>query len=44
VIDNWTDSLIIIAGAACGLTCVGAGDEQAQKVVTSEASMCGEDK
>jgi hypothetical protein len=26
------------------LTSVGAGDEQARKVVACEASMCGEDK
>jgi hypothetical protein len=26
------------------LTCVGAGEEQAQKVVAGEASRCGEDK
>jgi hypothetical protein len=26
------------------LTRVGTGEEQAQKVVTGEASMCGEDK
>jgi hypothetical protein len=41
VIDNivWTNSWLSIAGAGCGLTCVGAGE-----VVASEASMCGEDK
>jgi hypothetical protein len=35
VIDNvvWTDSWLSIAGAGCGLTGVGAGDEQARKVV-----------
>jgi hypothetical protein len=46
VIDNvvWTDSWLRIAGACCGLTSVGAGEEQARKVVTSEASRCGEDK
>jgi hypothetical protein len=45
VIDNivWTDSLSI-AGAGCGLTGVGAGEEQARKVVAGEATMCGEDK
>jgi hypothetical protein len=44
VIDNivWTDSWLSIAG--CGLTRVGAGEEQAQKVVAGEASRCGEDK
>jgi hypothetical protein len=31
-------------GAGCGLTGVGAGEEQAQKVVAGEASRCGEDK
>jgi hypothetical protein len=46
VIDNvvCTDSWLSIAGAGCGLTCVGAGEEQAQKVVAGEASRCGEDK
>jgi hypothetical protein len=46
VIDNvvWTDSLLSIAGAGCGLTGVGAGEEQARKVVAGEASRCGEDK
>jgi hypothetical protein len=33
-----------IAGAGCGLTRVGAGEEQARKVVAGEASRCGEDK
>jgi hypothetical protein len=40
----WTDSWLSIAGAGCGLTGVGAGEEQARKVVTGEASRCGEDK
>jgi hypothetical protein len=46
VIDNvvWTDSWPSIAGAGCDLIGVGAGEEQAQKVVASEASRCGEDK
>jgi hypothetical protein len=46
VIDNvvWTDSRLSIAGAGCGLTRVGAGEEQARKVVAGEASRCGEDK
>jgi hypothetical protein len=46
VIDNvvWTDSWLSIPGAGCGLTAVGAGEEQARKVVTAKASMCGEDK
>jgi hypothetical protein len=46
VIDNvvWTDSWLSIAGAGCGLTRVGASEEQAQKVVAGEASRCGEDK
>jgi phage terminase large subunit-like protein len=46
VIDNvvWTDSGLSIAGAGCGLTIVGAGEEQVRKVVADEASRCGEDK
>jgi hypothetical protein len=46
VIDNveWTDSWLSIAGAGYDLTSVGAGEEQARKVVASEASRCGEDK
>jgi hypothetical protein len=40
----WTDSWLSIAGAGCGLTGVGAGEEQARKVVADEASRCGEDK
>jgi hypothetical protein len=46
VIDNVVlfDSWLSIAGAGCGLTCVGAGEEQARKVVAGEASRCGEDK
>jgi hypothetical protein len=34
VIDNvvWTDSWPSIAGAGCGLICVGAGEEWARKV------------
>jgi hypothetical protein len=46
VIDNivWTDSLLRIAGADCGLTGVGAGEQQARMVVASEASRCGEVK
>jgi hypothetical protein len=46
VIDNivWTDSWLGIAGAGCGLTRVGADEEQLQKVVAGEASRCGEDK
>jgi hypothetical protein len=46
VIDNvvWTDSWLSIAGAGCGLTGVGAGEEQARNVVAGEASRCGEDK
>jgi hypothetical protein len=34
----WTDSWLSIAGAGCGLTGVGAGEEQAQKFVAGEAS------
>jgi hypothetical protein len=35
VIDNvlWTDSWLSIAGAGCGLSCVGASEEQARKVI-----------
>jgi hypothetical protein len=46
VIDNvvWTDSWLSIAGAGCVLTGAGAGEEQVRKVVTGEASRCGEDK
>jgi hypothetical protein len=46
VIDNvvWTDSWLSIAGADCGLTGVGASEEQARKVVVGEASRCGGDK
>jgi hypothetical protein len=46
VIDNIvsTNSWPSIAGAGCDLTGVGAGEEQARKVVASEASRCGEDK
>jgi hypothetical protein len=44
VIDNivWTDSWLRIAGAGCGLTGVGAGEEQARKVIAGEASRCRE--
>jgi hypothetical protein len=46
VIDNvvCTDSWLSIAGAGCGLTSVGAGEEQVRTVVVGEASKCGEDK
>jgi hypothetical protein len=46
VIDNVarTDSWLSIAGAGCGLTGIGADEEQARKVVVGEASKCGEDK
>jgi hypothetical protein len=40
----WTDSWLSIAGACCDLTGVGAGEEQARKVVAGEASMFREDK
>jgi hypothetical protein len=40
----WTYSWLSIAGAGCGLIGVGAGEEQAWKVVVGEASRCGEDK
>jgi hypothetical protein len=39
-----THSWLSIAGAGCGLTGVGAGEEQARKVVAGEASRCGDDK
>jgi hypothetical protein len=44
VIDNvvWTDSCLSIVGVGCGLTHVGAGEEQARKVVAGEASRCGQ--
>jgi hypothetical protein len=46
VIDNvvCTDSWLSIVGAGCGLKGVGAGEEQAWKVIAGEASRCGEDK
>jgi hypothetical protein len=46
VIDSvvWTDSWLSIAGAGSGVTVVGAGEEQARKVVAGEASKCREDK
>jgi hypothetical protein len=40
----WTDSWLSIAGAGRGLASVGAGEEQVRKVVTGEASRCGEGK
>jgi hypothetical protein len=40
----WTDSWLSIAGAGCGLTSVGAGEEQVRKVVAGKAFKCGEDK
>jgi hypothetical protein len=43
-INVWTDSWLSIAAAGCGLTGVGAGEEQAQKVVAGEDSRRGEDK
>jgi hypothetical protein len=38
VIGNvvWTDSWLTAAGAGCGLTGVGAGEEQARKVIVGE--------
>jgi hypothetical protein len=46
VIDNvvWIYSWLSIAGASCGSTGVGAGEEQARKVIAGEASRFGEDK
>jgi hypothetical protein len=40
VIENvvWTDSWLSNAGAGCGLTRVGPGEEQGRKVVAGEAS------
>jgi hypothetical protein len=45
VIDNvvWIDPWLSIAGAGCGLTRAGVGEEQARKVIDGEASRCGED-
>jgi hypothetical protein len=40
----WTDSWQSIAGAGCGLSGVGVGEEQVRKVMAGEASRCGEDK
>jgi hypothetical protein len=40
----WTDYWLSIVGAGCGLTGVGAGEEQARKVIADKASRCGEDK
>jgi hypothetical protein len=40
----WTDSWLSIAGAGCGLTGVGAGEEQARMDVAGKASSRGEDK
>jgi hypothetical protein len=46
MIDNvvWTDYWLSIASAGCGLTGVGAVEEQVRKVVAGAASRCGEDK
>jgi hypothetical protein len=46
VIDNvvWTDSWLSNAHAGCGVTGVGAGEEQARKVAAGGSSRCGEDK
>jgi hypothetical protein len=44
VIVVQTDSWLSIGGVGCDLTGVGAGEEQARKVVAGEASRCGEDK
>jgi predicted RNA methylase len=38
VIENVADSWLSIAGAGCGLTSVGASEEQARKVVADKAS------
>ena len=44
MIDNvvWTDSWLSIAGVGCDLVCVGAGEEQARKVLACVASEDGE--
>jgi hypothetical protein len=39
-----TDSSLSIADASCGLTGDGAGEEPEWKVITGEASRCGEHK
>jgi hypothetical protein len=46
VIDKivWTNSWLSIAGAGCGLTGIGAGEEQVRNVIAGEASRYGEDK
>jgi hypothetical protein len=38
----WTDSWLSIVGAGCCLTGVGAGEEQARKVVAGKAFVDGE--
>jgi hypothetical protein len=38
------DSWLSIGGVGCGLTSVGACEEQVRKVVAGEASRCREDK
>jgi hypothetical protein len=40
----WTVSWLSNVGAGCSLTGVGAGEEQARKVIAGEASRRGEDK
>jgi hypothetical protein len=46
VIDNvvWTDSWLSIAGAGCGLICVGASEERARKVLACVSSEEWRDK
>jgi hypothetical protein len=41
VIENvvWTDSWLSIVGAGCGLSGVGAGEEQTRKVIASACSL-----
>jgi hypothetical protein len=39
----WTDYWLSIAVAGCGLTSIGAGEEQVRKVIVGEASRCGEE-
>jgi hypothetical protein len=40
----WTNSWPSIAGAGCGLICVGAGEERARKVLAYVASKEWRDK
>jgi hypothetical protein len=54
MVPSWCDEVLTmlcglslwlsIAGVGCGLTGVGAGEEQARKVIACGAARCGEDK